>query len=114
MLEFVGMSKSAAPITMVGMTLGLSYGGGLIINEARSGRLSDRDIFLSMSLMGICHGLIEDTLLMCAIGASLSGTLLARVFFTILIIYVLIKSIQRVPEHKLNKYFVRLKSGVVS
>lgn len=106
-LEFVGMSKAAAPITMLGMTLGLSYGGGLIINEARSGLLSKKDIFLSMSLMGLSHGLIEDTLLMCAIGASLSGTLLARVLFTIVVMYVLIQCVKRLPEDKFDRCLVR-------
>jgi len=107
MLESVGMSKAAAPLAMVGMTIGLSYGGGLIINEARSGLLSRRDVFLSMSLMGMSHGLIEDTLLMCAVGASLSGTLLARVLFTIVVMLILIKCVRGLPERKLERLFVR-------
>ena len=42
-LKVLGMSKNAAPITMIGMTLGLAYGGGLIIKEAKSGILSKKD-----------------------------------------------------------------------
>lgn len=107
MLEYLGMSKAAAPITMIGMTLGLAYGGGLIINEAKSGELSKKDVFLSLSLMGMSHSLIEDTLLISAMGASLSGTLLGRVLFTVIVMYILIRGIKRLPEHKLVRYFVR-------
>ncbi len=107
MLEHLGMSKAAAPITMIGMTLGVAYGGGLIINEAKSGELGKKDIFLSLSLMAMSHSLIEDTLLISTMGASLSGTLLGRVLFTIIVMYVLIRGIKRLPERKLVRYFVR-------
>lgn len=107
LLRILGMSKAAAPLTIIGMTLGVSYGGGLIINEAKSGVLSKRDIFLSLSLMGLSHSLIEDTLLMVAMGASLSGVLLGRVLFTIVVMFVLIKCIKRLSEYRFSKYFVR-------
>jgi hypothetical protein len=47
------MSKNAAPITIIGMALGLAYGGGLIINEARSRLVSKKDAFLSLSFNGL-------------------------------------------------------------
>ena len=82
-LKFLGMSKNAAPLAIIGLTLGISYGGGLIINETKEKMLSKKDAFLSLSMMGLSHSLIEDTLLMVAIGASLLGILVARIFFTI-------------------------------
>ncbi len=97
-LNLIGLSKKAAPITIIGMTLGLSYGGGLIITKARSDNLSDRDIFLSVSLMGLSHSLIEDTLLMMTIGASLVGLLFGRIFFTIAVIFLLAKAIKVVSK----------------
>jgi hypothetical protein len=107
LLRLLGMSKAAAPLTIIGITLGISYGGGLIINEARSGAISKRDIFLSLSLMGLSHSLIEDTLLMVAMGASLSGILLARILFTFLIMLILIRIICRISTHAFQKWFVR-------
>lgn len=105
-LKILGMSKNAAPVTMIGMTLGLAYGGGLIIKEAKSGILSKKDAFLSLSLMGLSHGLIEDTLLLLAIGASLSGILLGRVVFTIAVMFILIKCINRLSKDTFHKFFV--------
>lgn len=105
LLRFIGLSESAAPVTMIGLTLGISYGGGLIVKEAKSGRLSKKDIFFSLILMSLCHSLIEDTLLMVAIGARLSGILLGRVLFTLIIMWVLVKVINSLKEETFNKYF---------
>ena len=103
-LEFLGMSKKAAPLTIIGLTLGISYGGGLIIKQARSGLLSSKDAFLSVSLMGLSHSLIEDTLLMVTLGGSLIGILFGRVVFTILILMLLIRVLKKVSSNQFRKY----------
>jgi len=107
LLRIIGMSKDAAPLTIIGMTLGLAYGGGLIINEARSGKLNKQDVFLSLSFMGMSHSLIEDTILMMAMGASLSGILLARILFTIIAMLMLIRLVKHISNHSFKRYFVR-------
>lgn len=105
-LEFLGMSKNAAPIAIIGTTLGLAYGGGLIIKEAKSGILSKKDVFYSLSFMNLSHSLIEDTLLILAIGGSLFGILLGRVLFTIFIILIIIKIVKNLSNKTFEKYFV--------
>jgi hypothetical protein len=105
-LEYIGISKEAAPISIIGITLGISYGGGIIINESKKGILSKKDMFLSLSMMGLSHSIIEDTLLMVTIGASLSGILFGRIIFTIFIMIFLIKFINLLPKSIFLKYFV--------
>jgi spore maturation protein SpmB len=90
-----GMSRAAAPITVVGMVLGISYGGALIIKETTSGALSRRDIFFAMALMGLSHSLIEDTLLMVALGGLFSGILWGRLVFSLLVIFILAKVVMK-------------------
>lgn len=82
-LRLIGIGRSAATITVIGLVMGLSYGGGLILHEVRGGKLSRADVFSSISLMGLSHALIEDTLLMALIGASAWGTLGARLVFSL-------------------------------
>jgi hypothetical protein len=106
-LRLLGMSKHTAPISIIGMTLGIAYGGGLIINEAKSESISKKDIFLSFSLMGLSHSLIEDTLLMVAIGASLIGILFGRIFFTVFILIILVKLINRIPKKTFIRFFMK-------
>ena len=92
LLNYFGMSKKAAPITIIGMTLGLSVGGGLIIDETKKGNLTRTDIFLVLSLMCLLHSLFEDTIVMTTIGASLSGILIGRLIFTFVIFYFISRS----------------------
>jgi spore maturation protein SpmB len=85
-LKLIGIRREAANITIIGTTLGLSFGAGLLLKDARSGTLSRRDIFLTLGFLGLCHSLIEDTLLILLLGADLSGVLWARLAFALLVI----------------------------
>lgn len=89
MLRLIGISRDAGHITVIGFTLGLSFGAGLLIREARAGVLNRRDMFLTMGFLGLCHSVIEDTLLIVLLGADLSGILWARVAFALAVIAVL-------------------------
>lgn len=106
-LALLGMGRAAAPVTIIGMTLGLSYGGGLIIQEAQSGRLSKRDIFCSIALMGLCHSLIEDTLVMMLLGGHISGVFWGRLVFSLLAIFLLVQLIRVLPQRIFERYLVR-------
>ncbi|MBW1817592.1 MAG: hypothetical protein JRJ60_10580, partial [Deltaproteobacteria bacterium] len=68
LLRLLGIGHKASAVTVIGLTLGVTYGGGLIIREARSGKLKKEDVFYSLTLMGLSHALIEDTLLMIMVG----------------------------------------------
>jgi spore maturation protein SpmB len=104
LMKLMGIGKEATSLTMVGFTLGLAYGGGLIINEARSGAISHRDVFFSLAFMGICHSMIEDTLLMVAIGGHLSGILWLRTIFSILIIAVSVRLFAKVSDIQFYRF----------
>lgn len=106
-LTLLGISERAAPLAIVGMTLGLTYGGGLIIQEARAGQLSRHDVFCALALLGICHSFIEDTLLMVVIGGHLSGTLVGRTLFALLVAWLIARLLRALPEPVLMRWFFR-------
>ncbi|MCD6526821.1 MAG: hypothetical protein J7K75_07530 [Desulfuromonas sp.] len=107
LLALVGMSRLAAPVTIIGMTLGLSYGGSLIIQESRSGRLPEKEVFYSLALMGLCHSVIEDTLLLMVIGGHLSGILWARVIFSFFVVFLLVCGVRWMPDWVFQRYCYR-------
>ncbi len=110
-LRLLGIGPSACTITIVGMTLGIAYGGGMIVQEAVSGRASRRDVLFSLSLMGLCHSVIEDTLVMALIGSHVSGILWARLVFSLTVVFFLVKLISRISEANLERVFVRPPSA---
>ena len=73
-----GLPEKASFMWMAGIFFGLAYGAGVLIAEARTGRV-DKDSLVRLNLsLGISHSLIEDTLLFVAIGASLFWVLIPR------------------------------------
>jgi len=97
-LASLGIGGSASTVTILGMVLGISYGGGLIIRAVESGRVPPRDVFFSMSLMGLSHSVVEDSLLMMSLGASIMGVLFARLAFTWPVIAILVIVVKKMPE----------------
>ena len=108
-LRMMGMSKDAAPITIIGMTMGIGYGGGLIIREAQSGSLSKKGIFYSLSFMGLMHSMIEDTLLMILLGGHVSGVLVFRFLFAMLVIFIMVRIVKKLSDTTFNRFLFRVK-----
>ncbi len=90
-LRVLGIGSEAGTLTIVGMVMGLAYGGGMIMHEAHSGKVGPKDIFSSLSLMGLSHSVFEDTLLMIVIGGHISGLLWARIIFTLVVVALLVR-----------------------
>lgn len=96
-LRIMGIGGEAATITVIGLVMGLAYGGGLILHDVRQGKVSRRDVWSAVSLMSLSHALIEDTLLMYLIGATLWGTFVGRLLFSLAVVAVLSRLV-RVAE----------------
>lgn len=96
-MRLIGIGPKASAITVVGLGLGLSYGGGLIIGGAKSGEIDRKDVFYSLTLMGLTHSVIEDTLLMLTLGGDLSGILWGRLAYTLVFVALLVKVAARLP-----------------
>jgi hypothetical protein len=104
-LRFLGIGKEVIPITVIGMTLGLAYGGGLIINEVQQTKLEKRNVLYALVLMSLSHSVIEDSLLMIAIGARFSGVFVFRFVFTLVVVYFFVKLTQSWNEKRMAKWF---------
>jgi len=104
LLKLLGIGTKASAITVIGLTMGISYGGGLIIHEARSGHIHKKDVFYSLTLMGLSHSLVEDTLLMVMAGGHLSGLLWIRLCFSLAVVMLLVRISSRLPQTFCDKY----------
>jgi hypothetical protein len=107
LLSQLGVGREATNLTVIGVTLGIAYGSGLILREARTGRIPPRDVFFSLSLMGLFHSVIEDTLLMLLIGADWVSIVFGRMLFSLVVMWGIVRLSSRVPEVRFQQWFWR-------
>lgn len=61
--------ESAFPL-LVGLTFGLAFGAGVIIQSAQEGALNRRSLLLVTLFLACCHAVVEDTLIFVQVGAN--------------------------------------------
>lgn len=104
-LKLIGISQNALSMTLIGMTLGLAYGGGLLIREAEQGNLKPHQVMAAISLLGLCHSLIEDTLVIALTGASLGAILWVRLVWALLLIAIIARLLPLIPGQVFDRHF---------
>ncbi|MEH6579993.1 MAG: hypothetical protein V7731_23305 [Amphritea sp.] len=107
-LRLLGIGPQATSLTIIGVTLGLSFGGGLLIKEAQSGHISPRDCFSALCLLSLCHSMIEDTLLVLTMGADLSGVLWARLLFGLLFVAIMTRWLNNTSDKFQQRYLMHV------
>jgi hypothetical protein len=69
-MQRLKLSNNAAYPLLAGLFLGLVFGSGVILAFAKDGSLTKRDLMLVLVFLGICHSIIEDTVVFIALGAN--------------------------------------------
>jgi len=106
-LGILGINKDVIPMTVIGLSLGILYGGALIIKETEEKKIPKMDVFYAFVLMGLCHSLIEDSLLMISMGANWSMIFIFRMLFALLVTFILVKIAKWIPEKWIEKFVTR-------
>ena len=101
-LSYLGMSEKVANIILIGLTFGISFGGGFLIEESKKNNISKKDILLSLSFLSLCHSIIEDTILILLLGSHISGILFFRFIYTVIIILLM----KILLETKMQKFIL--------
>ena len=106
-LRLLGISQEATNITIIGATLGLAFGGGLLINEAQKGHVAPRDVFIAVMLLNLLHSVIEDTLLILLIGADFYAIFWGRLLFAVIVTAILAAIIRQLSPAFCERYLYR-------
>ncbi|SCY90462.1 nucleoside recognition domain-containing protein [Alkaliphilus peptidifermentans] len=99
---FKTSNESVLPL-LVGLIFGLSYGAGVIIQTAKEGNLTKRDLTLITVFLVACHAVFEDTLIFVAVGANGFILLGTRIIAAFILTYVLSKRIPMGDLSELNQ-----------
>jgi len=80
---------------VAGLLLGITYGAGILIAEAKKDTLSKADILYIGTFLMLCHSIIEDILLFVIFGANGWVIFAIRVLMALLFSSILVKLYQR-------------------
>lgn len=106
-LKVLGIGRAATNMTIIGMTLGLAFGGGLLLNEARKGTVQPRDIFTAVMLLNLFHSLIEDTLVLMLIGADFNTMLWGRAAFAFVLVAMISWGVRALGDSTCRRFLYR-------
>lgn len=83
--KMLGMEKNTSMTLVAGLTIGLAYGAGLMIQAVEEDGVSKRDMYLAMIFLVACHAVVEDTLIFIPLGIPVWPLLLIRLVTAIVL-----------------------------
>ncbi|MEG1649886.1 MAG: hypothetical protein RR277_08355, partial [Rikenellaceae bacterium] len=87
LMKLMGLPYSTTFLWLVANTLGLAYGGAVMISEVAKGEIDRSDVKLLNTSIACTHSLIEDTLLYFTIGIPLFLIFVPRIVCSIIVVW---------------------------
>jgi spore maturation protein SpmB len=92
-LSLLGLSRTVAFPWLTAQILGVTFGGGLLIEEMRVRVIAEKDVRALHTSIGISHSVFEDTILLAAVGASVFWIVVPRLVVAV----VMVRLVRPVP-----------------
>lgn len=87
LMKAFGLPRDSSFLWIVLNTLGLAYGGGVMIAELDQGSIEPRSASLLNTHVAVTHSLLEDTLIFVAIGLPVLWLIIPRVILSIIAVW---------------------------
>lgn len=85
-LRLMGLNQKVGFLWMTAVVFGLSYGGAVIVEEAKNGRLSSDDLELLHLSIGMNHSMVEDPPLFMSLGVNPFWLYIPRLLMAIIVV----------------------------
>ncbi len=86
-LNFFGLSANTGFLWLIGYIVGLAYGGALMMEQLKEGKVTRTEANLLNHHLAISHSVIEDNLLFVALGVSIWWILGVRLFLAWVVVW---------------------------
>jgi hypothetical protein len=87
LLRIMGLPANTGFLWMVAYTLGLSYGGAIMINQSNEGHLGKDEADLLNHHIAVSHSQLEDTLLFASMGYNIWILIFPRILIAIVYVW---------------------------
>ncbi|MFC2947239.1 nucleoside recognition domain-containing protein [Virgibacillus sediminis] len=88
-LKILGMERNTSMTMVAGLTIGLAYGAGLMIQAVKEDGVSKKDMYLAMIFLVSCHAVVEDTLVFIPLGIPVWPLLIIRIVTAVVLTMVI-------------------------
>ena len=88
LLKFFGLSTSTGFLWLIGYIVGLAYGGALMMDQMKEGKVNRTDADLLNYHLAMSHSILEDNLLFVALGVSVWWILGVRLSIAWLVVWI--------------------------
>jgi hypothetical protein len=98
-MKLLGMKENTSMTMAAGLTIGLAYGAGVMMQAVEEDGVSKKDLYLAFIFLVSCHAVVEDTLIFVPLGIPVLPLLLIRVV-TAIILTMLVAYVWRQMDRK--------------
>jgi hypothetical protein len=101
-MKLLGMKPNTSMTMAAGLTIGLAFGAGVMIQAAKEDNVSKKDLYLAFIFLASCHAVVEDTLIFVPLGIPALPLLIIRLFTAILLTVIVAAVWTRTERSKLH------------
>lgn len=83
--KFLGMKENTSFTLVTGLTIGLAFGAGVMIQAVKEDGVSKKDMILALIFLVTCHAVIEDTVIFIPLGIPVWPLLVIRFIMAVVI-----------------------------
>ena len=101
--RLLGIKSNAAMTLVAGLTIGLAFGAGVMVEAIKDDHVEKKDMYLSFIFLVSCHAVVEDTLIFIPLGIPVLPLFFIRLLTAIILTRIV--SIIWTRVEKTNKLF---------
>lgn len=101
--KMLGMKENTSMTLVAGLTIGLAFGAGVMIQAVKEDNVSYKDLTLAFIFLVSCHAVVEDTLIFIPLGIPVLPLLIIRLAVAIVLTMTIAAIWRKVEEVSLRK-----------
>lgn len=101
--KFLGMKENTSFTLVTGLTIGLAFGAGVMIQAVKEDGVAKKDMILALIFLVTCHAVIEDTVIFIPLGIPVWPLLVIRFIMAVVITMIVAFIWNRAENRRRNR-----------
>lgn len=111
--RLLGMKENTSFTLVTGLTIGLTFGAGVMIQAVREDGVSKKDMMLALLFLVTCHAVIEDTVIFIPLGIPVWPLLVIRFVMAVVLTVTVAFVWRRIEKRRDRKVTYEYKDDIV-